>query len=168
METKGLSPSEYGQDKVRGLTNALNKASTGLYGEIVKSMPVGVGGRLQRSWTLSPASESNPQTIIGTNSQYFLSVEMGRKPGKGISREGQDSVALWARRKLSLSGEEAKSLAFLLSRKYKKEGRKAAGLIGLAQPGSQGETIPQDLSLAVQGSLLNSAYKELQNTIKTL
>ena len=164
-QTSGPNPSEYGRDQTREVLTALNVAVTGLYGEIVKAQPVGIGGRLQRSWTLTPATMSNLTASIGTNSQYALSVEMGRLPGKGISREGQESTALWARRKLGLGEQESKSFAFLLSRKYKREGRPAQGLIGLASPGSQGGAIPKTLDQAVAGSILSQGLANLEREL---
>lgn len=134
--TTGESPTLYGFRVRREALATLNVAVAGLYGEIVRAMPVGVGGRLQRSWVFSPATPNNPQAAIGTSSSYFLPVEMGRRPGKGVSREGQESIELWARRKLRLSPQESRSFAYLLSQKYKREGRKASGLIGLSTPGS--------------------------------
>ena len=168
MGTKGPNPSQYGETQNREILKALNSSVTGLYGEVVKAQPVGVGGRLQRSWTLTPATSSNPTASIGTNSQYFLSVEMGRVPGKGISKEGQESVALWARRKLTLSEPDSRSFAFLLSRKYRREGRPAQGLLGLAQPGSQGASIPKTLDQTVPGSLLREGLSNLEKSLSQI
>lgn len=165
---RGASPAQYGEERSRAVSNTLNSVVTGLYGEIVKAQPVGIGGRLQRSWVLTPATLQNPAASIGTNSQYFLPVEMGRVPGKGISREGQESTALWARRKLGLSEQESKGFAYLLSRKYKKEGRPAQGLIGLATPGSQGEPVPKSLDQAVPGSLLRQGLDKLNRELSKL
>ena len=167
-QTKGPNPSQYGQDRTREVLKTLNTVVTGLYGDVVKAQPVGVGGRLQRSWTLTPATSTNPVASIGTNSQYFLPVEMGRVPGKGISREGQESVTLWARRKLGMTEQDAKGLAFMLSRKYKREGRPAQGLIGLAQPGSRGEKVPKTLDQAVRGSLLSQGLDRLQRELSKI
>jgi hypothetical protein len=165
--TRGTPPSRYGEDKQRQLLRVLNTSATGLYGQVVKSMPVGIGGRLQRSWTLTLASLENPQASIGTNSTYFLPLELGRKPGSGISKEGQDSVTLWAQRKLTLSEPEARGLAFTLSQKYKREGRPATGLIGLALAGAPGgQPIPKTLEQTIPGSLLNNALQELERNIK--
>jgi len=166
--TRGPSPNEYGRQKKAALVGVLNTVTTGLYGAVVKSMPVGVGGRLQRSWVLTPANVQKPVASIGTNSGYFLPLEMGRKPGSGISAEGQDSVTLWARRKLSLSEQEARGLAFNLSQKYKREGRPATGLIGLAAPGSMAAPVPATLDNAIPGSLLANAVTQLQAEIDRL
>ena len=141
----------------------------GLYGQVVKAMPVGIGGRLQRSWTFTPARPDNPQASIGTNSTYFLPLELGRKPGSGISKDGQDSVTLWAQRKLSLPESEARGLAFNLSQKYKREGRPATGLIGLALAGAAGgQPIPKTLDQTIPGSLLETALRDLEAKISKL
>jgi hypothetical protein len=167
--TRGTPPGQYGEDKRKQLLTVLNTSATGLFGQVVKAMPVGVGGRLQRSWTLTPATLENPQASIGTNSTYFLPLELGRKPGSGISKEGQDSVTLWARRKLSLSESDARGLAFNLSQKYKREGRPAAGLIGLALGGSAGgQPIPKTLEQTIPGSLLHNALRDLEANLNKI
>lgn len=166
MRTRGTPPKQFGQERQEALVTVLNTVTTGLYGDVVKASPVGVGGRLQRSWTLTPASLSDPVASIGTNSNYFLPLELGRKPGKGISREGQNSVALWAKRKLRKSDKESQSFAYLLSRKYKREGRPSTMLLGLASSGSMGASIPKSALGAVKGSLLETAVKKLQTELK--
>ena len=161
-------PSEYLEFQQRQILQLLNTVAGEAYREIVRAMPVGVGGELQRSWVYIPGSLQNPIALIGTNSQYFLPVEMGRVPGKGISKEGQESVALWAKRKLGKSPQESRSFAYLLSEKYKREGRDAQGLIGLAPQGSQGQKIPADLDATVTGSILHKQFKKLEAELKSL
>lgn len=164
-QVKGTPPKAFGEAEFRQIVLTLNKIGTEAYREMTKATPVGVGGRLQRSFTLSLASTENPVLAIGTNSGYALAVEMGRKPGSGISKEGQDSVKLWARRKLGLPTREASSFAYLLSRKYKHQGRGAQGNWGLAQPGSQGQDVPVSLANTQTGSILHKAYLDLQSAL---
>jgi hypothetical protein len=158
-------PSEFLEYQQRQILQILNTEAGSAYREIVRAMPVGVGGELQRSWIFIPGSLGNPTAIIGSSSSYFLPVEMGRVPGKGVSREGQESIQLWARRKLSMSPQESRGFAYLLSEKYKREGRGAQGLIGLAAQGSQGSQIPSELAATISGSILHKLYQELERKL---
>lgn len=153
---------EFFDDLEESLVDKLNKAAIDLNQEIVRAMPVGVGGELSRSWSFQPASEAHPVARVGTSSAYFIPLEVGRKPGKGISQEGQESVALWGRRKLSMAAQESKGFAYLLSQKYKKEGRPSAGLIGLAVPNSPAQAPLKD---PVPGSILDRAFKNLKGSL---
>lgn len=168
MTTRGTPPSTFGRQRQQALVRVLNGVTTELYGSLVKSTPVGVGGRLQRSWVFTPASLENPVASIGSNSTYFLSLEMGRKPGSGISAEGQASVALWARRKLGKTEKEAKGFAYVLSRKYKKEGRGAQSILGLVPKGVKGGAVPNSAAQAVSGSLLSNAVKKLSTQLRSI
>ena len=162
-----LSPLVAFTQDYRNQVDVLNTVGSKLYGEIVKATPVGVGGQLQRSWTFTPASLDNPVSTVGTNSQYLLSVELGRQPGTGISAEGQTSVALWAKRKLRLSDQEATSFAYLLSRKYKAQGRPAQGFLGLAAKGASATSNP-NLDSPVPGSILEQGFNDLQAQLSNL
>jgi hypothetical protein len=158
-----LTPLEAWNRDKQGTLDALNKGTMDLYGQIVKATPSGIGGRLRRSWSISPATLANPVAIIGSNSTYLLPLEMGRKPGKGISAEGQRGVALWARRVLKLDDSKALGFAYLLSRKYKLEGRPATGFIGLARPGEAARTtVPKQ---PVSGSILDLGLKATYDAI---
>lgn len=161
-------PRKYGEQQIRQVLTVMARNGTEIFRQLSKKTPVGIGGRLQRSWSISLPTLENPVLAIGTNSQYFLPLEMGRLPGRGISREGQDSVALWARRKLSLPESEARSFAFLLSRKYKQQGRPATGFTGLASPGSLGEDIPTTLDQTVRGSILHQGYQDLLRDLERI
>lgn len=69
--------------------------------------------------------------IIGSTWGYITVLEDGRKPGKGVSREGQLKLQKWILEKPLQVKENsspipgiasAKSLAYLISRKLKEEG----------------------------------------------
>ena len=162
MPTK-KKPTEYLEEEKRHLAGILTRTALSLSADITRAMPVGTGGELQRSWAPTPASPDNLQASVSTSSAYFLPVELGRKPGKGISQQGQEGVALWARRKLGKSEKEARGFAFLLSRKYQAEGRPAQGLIGLARPNAPGGSDPA--LQPVPGSILDQHYRELQKQL---
>ena len=59
---------------------------------------------------------------VGTNTGYGLYVEFGRPAGKMPPR---NVLLRWVQRKLGLSGNEAKSAAFFISKKIGKRGTKA-------------------------------------------
>ena len=105
--------------------------------------------------------------IVGQSKRHFLPVEMGRRPGKGISARGQQSVATWGRRKLGLSPKEAKSFAYLLSRKYKREGRAATGFAGLARKGSKAKA-PQAEIQPLKTGIIGKAFTDLERRLKRL
>jgi hypothetical protein len=144
------------------LVDKLNKAAIELNNEIVRAMPVGIGGELSRSWSIQPASEVNPAAKVGTSSSYFIPLEVGRKPGRGISEKGQLSVALWGRRKLGMTAKESEGFAYLLSQKYKREGRPATGLIGLATPGAPAKAPSKE---PVPGSIIHRAFQKLRGSL---
>lgn len=156
-------PTEFLDEETRHLAGILTRSALRLSADITRSMPVGVGGELQRSWSATPASPQNLQASVATSSAYFLPVELGRSPGKGISSQGQEGVALWARRKLGMNPQKARGFAFVLSRKYKAEGRPAQGLIGLARKGDPGGGEPAPRP--VPSSLLDQHYSELEKQL---
>lgn len=131
---------------------------------LVKATPVGVGGNLRQGWSINKARDGAGFVVEVVNSAgYLLAVEMGRQPGKGISADGQRSVALWAQRKLGMTPDDAGGFAFVLSRKYKVEGRPALGFMGLApKGGAGGGSIPQK---PIAGSLLDNQFKDLGNRL---
>lgn len=72
-------------------------------------------GRLTAGWK----SEAVDNGARVTNSvPYAPVVEGGRRP-HGVSQAGQQQLAGWAKRKLGLTDEQAKSAAFLIARKLK-------------------------------------------------
>ncbi|GAP38781.1 hypothetical protein ABXN37_27170 [Piscinibacter sakaiensis] len=60
--------------------------------------------------------------VVGSSSPYAPVVEAGRKPGKGVSREGREALAAWAIGKLGVEPAKARSVAFLIARKIKARG----------------------------------------------
>lgn len=162
VKTKGPTPREFSQDQTKALATILTKTALDLSADITKAMPVGIAGELQRSWTPYPATPTKLVAGVSSSSAYFLPVEVGRKPGKGISQEGQQAVTLWARRKLGKSEDDARGFAYLLSQKYKREGRPAQGLIGLARPGDRSA---EPRETPIPGSILDKAFKNLENDL---
>ena len=163
MPTRGPSPDEYISEQRQHLATLLTKAALNLSAEVTKAMPVGTAGELQRSWTPYPATPDTLKAGLSTSSAYFLPVELGRKPGKGINRQGQEAVTLWARRKLGMDPKRAVGFAYQLSEKYKREGRPAQGIIGLASRGDRaGDRLPTD---PVPGSILAKAFQTLDNEL---
>lgn len=164
---KGVTPEQYYKQKIKDLVSVLNEEALLLESQLVQDTPSGVSGRLRQGWTMKPATENKPTAIVGQSSQYFLPVEMGRKPGKGISEKGQKSVTRWAKLVMGLNPKEAKSFAFNLSMKYKNQGRPAVGFVGLATPG----TIPTNSQVPdnpIPGSLLEESFQRLKNRLNSV
>lgn len=151
---RGDNPSTFLSKTMRELVAILNEEAAQMETELVESTPADRGG-LRQGWTTKFATERNPVAVIGQSKNYFLSVELGRKPGSGISTEGQQAVALWATRKgVVETTQEAKSLAYRLSEKYKREGRPAQGFAGLANPRSTAPSSPPNNLQPVGGPIL--------------
>lgn len=170
MPTKftGKNPNQFFEDEYKDLVARVNAGASIVVAAATEATPVGVsggGGGLRGSWVLIPATLDNPVATIGQSRVYFLPVELGRRPGKGISRRGQESVELWAKRKLGLTGTDAASFAFNLSQKYKREGRLAQGFLGLAKPGSPAPTSLPDSLDPVPGSVLENAFKRVEKEL---
>jgi len=163
--TRGPSPDEFYENVQREILNTVNIEAANISRSLTRATPVGVGGQLSGGWVFSPATSRSPVAVVANSQSYLLPVELGRKPGKGISAEGQDSVTLWARRKLGLSETEGRSLAYLLSRKYKREGRPAQGFMGLARPGDSAPGGQADELEPVAGGLLAKAFADLDQAI---
>lgn len=162
--TSGENPLAHWNKSIKDLLRIVNQGAVELESDLVKASPVGVAGGLKGGWTLSLATEANPTAIVGQNKSYFYAVEMGRKPGKGISAEGQVSVQLWAKRVLGL--EDTRSFAYQLSRKYKAEGRKAQGFAGLAKPGSMpGSSLGNDIE-PMPGGLIDTHLRRIRDRIE--
>jgi hypothetical protein len=158
---KGKKPDDFYKSERKKLVAVINEEATQLETNLVAATP-GDTGALRQGWTLKPASEKGLAAIVGQNKVHFLPLELGRKPGTGISQKGQEAVSVWAKRKLGLTGQEAKSFAFLLSRKYKKFGRPAEGFAGLAKPGQPAQPIPNE---PVGGPILES-FKRLNRRLR--
>jgi len=162
LTTSGPNPSQYWNKEFTKLIRILNSEALKLEGELVKNTPTGVSSTLRQAWFVRPASAQNPVAEIANSQSYLLPVELGRRPGKGISLEGKESVVDWAKAKLGLSDSEAKGLAFVLSRKYKQKGRPAVGFIGLANAGEIPSESPKDILEPVSGSTLDASFRRLK------
>jgi hypothetical protein len=176
----GISPQEFAQEKIKAFVNIANEEGLQLESELVESTPANFG-RLKGGWVFTPATEAKPRAIVNQSVSYFLTVEMGRAKGKGISKEGQVQVARWAKLVLGLKDQKSKrtvkkqgqvtskTFAYLLSQKYKREGRPAVGFVGLATPGKVpsklGQKVPDNL---VPGSLLDVAFKRIKARVDRL
>lgn len=176
---KGISPEEFARDKIKAFVNIANEEALELEGQLVEKSPANFG-RLKGGWVFTPATEDKPKAIVNQSVSYFLPVEMGRAKGKGISKEGQTKVARWAKLVLGLRDERstkksrdnetsAKTFAFLLSQKYKREGRPATGFVGLAKPGdtpsSPNQKVPEN---PVKGSILDLAFSRIRSRVDRL
>lgn len=89
-------------------------------------------GQLKNSWK---AEKTEDGAIVFTDCPYAGIIELGARPHP-VSVEGQAAIAEWAVRKLGVDPKEAKSVAFLISRKIAREGQKpkylVQGVIGKA------------------------------------
>jgi hypothetical protein len=167
VSTSGTPPEEYYKKTRQEIANILNDTAANLESDLVAATPADTGN-LRQGWTSRFANEQNLTAIVSQSKQYFLPLEMGRKPGKGISQQGQQSVKRWASRKLGLGDTEADSFAFLLSQKYKREGRPAEGFAGLAHPGDNPVSNTSDNIQPVSGGLIDDAFQNLKNKLNSI
>ncbi len=93
-------------------------------------------GLLAQSFLTQPAGETggieilgaDPTNVAGIRGRVFSSLpyavvmEEGRGPNKPISRAGVAAIALWVRRKLGLSGKEARSATYAIAFKIRTKG----------------------------------------------
>lgn len=83
--------------------------------------PLGVTSQMKRSWdTKKPSKKS---TNIENSAPYAGVVEEGARP-HSVSAEGKASIALWARRKLGATDQEAQQIAEGVAWKLRKQGQK--------------------------------------------
>lgn len=127
--------------------DALQAALSYVAGQVAERAPRNFGA-LAQSFQASPAGTTGGIEILGVSPQsqlvgrvfsslpYAIVMEEGRRPGFPVSRAGIASIALWVRRKLGLSGGEAKSATYAIAtvirqrglpaRHFAREGFKAA------------------------------------------
>ena len=165
---RGIPPETFIRREQAQIRQVINEVLADLEAKLVSASPVGVAARLKGGWVFKPILEKGDSATIGQTQSYFLPVELGRRPGAGIGPKGRESVALWARRKLGLSKQEAMSLAFGLSKKYEREGRPAAGFAGLAIPGSRPTTGQPDNLEPVTGGLIAQAFEALDRRLNLM
>lgn len=151
----GKNPEQFWQDRSGEIKVVVNEFLFNLESQAASRTPSGVSGQLRGRWKVLPFNGKTG--ALQQPQSYYLPVELGRKPGKGISEKGQQAVARWAKLKLGLSQREAKSFAYLLSRKYKLQGRKPQPILDLRDP----ET-------AQPGGLLDRSFKKLESDLSKL
>ena len=167
MPNIGPPPKEYAVKINKAVVRTVNTGMIALQSKLISDSPVDVG-ILKNAWNFIPATSVLPKAIIGTSSAYFLPTEMGRKPGKGISAEGQQNVQAWAQRVLGKSEKDSKGFAFMLSRKYKREGRPALGFAGLATPGSIPSGASGDEIKEITGGTISNAFKGITASLSAI
>ena len=113
-----------------------------LENEIAKNTPVGVTGILRAGIQGRVVSPYRGRVgVVGAAAKYGDIRERGRRPGP-VSREGQESIALWVKRKLQIRNEkELKSVAYLVTRKIRKKGYKGAFMFKNAEKKLRGWVI---------------------------
>lgn len=117
--------------QVQEMAKVLGKRSGHILDEVAQDIRSGAINILRSQKTNNTGRLGNSITIqktrfgarrVATDTGYGLYVEFGRPPGKWPPR---NRLERWAKRKLGLSGKEAKNAAFLIARKIGKEGTKA-------------------------------------------
>ncbi len=106
----------------RELTSEMTVLTQHLEGEVKDAWPVGISNSREQITSDAFSTPTGALGVIGTPSPYAPVIEDGRKPGKGVSRAGQDAIAAWAVGKLGVSPKAAKGVAYLISRKIKAQG----------------------------------------------
>jgi hypothetical protein len=95
--------------------------------EVKLATPIGATNNLRDSWDFAYDDQEQSSTI-GPRAEYALPVELGRKPGRGIPLV---PLTLWVKRKLGVSNpRQARSIAYLISRKAKRVGIKGQYFAG--------------------------------------
>jgi hypothetical protein len=106
----------------RELTAAATEATMLLEREVKDTWPTGVFNSRQQIASDVFSTPAGVLGVVGTPSVYALVIEDGRRPGKGVSKEGREALAMWAVGILGVTPKEAPGVAFLISRKIKAKG----------------------------------------------
>ena len=125
----------------RELLAAATASTIHLEGQVKDRMP-DVSGFTRAS--VHSDAFSTPMGVIGTVGSSMATasfLELGRKPGKGVSREGQEALGEWAKKKLGVSEKEVRNVVFLISRKIKKKGLEAKKPFELTLAANQGQVL---------------------------
>jgi len=121
---------------------ATAKASTlHLEGQVKDRIPA-ASGKTRES--VHSDAFSTPVGVIGTVGSSMATatfLELGRKPGSGVSREGQEALGQWAKEKLGVSEKEVRNVVFLISRKIKKKGLEAKRPFELTFVANEGQVL---------------------------
>ena len=125
----------------RELLAAAAASTLHLEGQVKDRMP-SASGKTRES-VFSDAF-STPVGVIGTvgSSQPTATfLELGRKPGTGVSKAGQEALGVWAREKLGISEKEVRSVVFLIARKIRKHGTPAVKPFELTLTANEGQVL---------------------------
>ena len=106
----------------RELTAAATGATMLLEREVKDTWPTGVFNSRQQISSDVFSTPAGVLGVVGTPSAYAPVIEHGRKPGKGVSKEGREALAMWAIGILGVGPKDAPGVAFLISRKIKSKG----------------------------------------------
>lgn len=85
-------------------------------------------GSFLRAWKSESTIDG---AIVFNDAVHSPMIEHGRRPGKGPP---PDVISKWARRKLGLSRDEAKSVGFLIGRKISRHGLKGRHILATSLP----------------------------------
>jgi len=116
----------------RNLDAAIVEITMFLWREIQSRTPQGVGGSqsgLHNAIKTQFIGKGTPVSkgIIFHSKPYGDVIEKGRTAGKGISEQGQESLAQWIRVKLGITDpKKLRQVTFLISRKIKAKGFEGA------------------------------------------
>lgn len=105
---------------------AMHASLAGLEQAITVRTPVNAGTARQ-GWTHQVTG--SPARLLGEEFNpvaYAMPLETGRRPGK---QPPTDAILLWATRKLGLTGNEARSAAFLIARAIGRRGTQGAFML---------------------------------------
>lgn len=111
---------------------AVTEADELLLREVTDRTPDNVIGHLKDSYvTREQPLEHGAIGIVGTPKPYAAYVELGTKP-HAINGLGVQSIEDWVRAKLRVPEKEVRSVAYLVSRKIRREGTKPVGMFSKA------------------------------------
>ncbi len=111
---------------------AVTEADFLLLREVAERTPDKVIGDLKDSYvSREQPLEHGAIGIVGTPLPYAVYVELGTKP-HAINGLGVQSIEDWVRAKLRVPEKEVRSVAYLVSRKIRREGTKPVGMFSKA------------------------------------
>ena len=121
-----------GMKSVRILRQATMKAPTGSRSAGAQGFFGAYNiGNYKRAWKWKDTEEG---IAIYNDVPYAPIIEYGRRPGKGVSQQGQIAIARWAQRKLKVPENKARGVAYCIARIHKRLGLKGRRVLRDAIP----------------------------------
>ena len=124
----------------RELRAAMTEATALVWNQWSDNMPTVTSGTKQAITVDVFSTPAGVLGVVGNAQPSALFVELGTKP-HFIGKEGREALAEWAIKKLGVSKEEAKGVAFAIGHKIARDGTPAQRPLGRAVDSTRGQIV---------------------------